>query len=203
MANLVRRDATSTSGGELTSGTQTIAGAKTWTGAQTFSGAITPTGGIVGKTDGVAIAAGYIGETVRTALTASGNTSAGGVYVASGATFTLQPGEYLIDVQAYIQITTTIASTTPAGGFALRTTSPSVTTIEQAFFSYWNVPLASAQIQLMTLRTVVIINTATTYQVAVQSNTASNYVVGILADGTALGGAAGTASSFVRTIRIA
>jgi hypothetical protein len=37
MSNLVRRDATSTSGGELTASAQTIPGAKTFTGVTTFS----------------------------------------------------------------------------------------------------------------------------------------------------------------------
>ena len=56
MSNLTRRDASATSGGELTTGAQTIAGAKT------FSGATTLSGGLLGKTDGVAVAASYIGQ---------------------------------------------------------------------------------------------------------------------------------------------
>jgi hypothetical protein len=38
----------------------------TFSGALTITGALTPSGGIVGKTDGVAVAAGYVGEICTT-----------------------------------------------------------------------------------------------------------------------------------------
>lgn len=68
---LTRKPASSSgNGGELdNTASQTIAGAKIFTGATTFSSALTPTGGIVGKTDGVAIASGQIGEVYRTSYT--------------------------------------------------------------------------------------------------------------------------------------
>ena len=68
MVDLIRKDATSTVGGELTNGAQTIAGAKTFTGATTFSGALTPSGGLVGRTSGVAVPAGQIGETIQSLI---------------------------------------------------------------------------------------------------------------------------------------
>ena len=51
--------------------------------------------------------------------------------------------------------------------------------------------------------TTVNVTSATTYQVSVQSNTASNYTFKIEADGTVLGGVTGTISSYARWIRIA
>lgn len=57
---LIRKPASASNNGELeSSAAQTISGAKT------FTGAITPTGGIVGKTDGAAVAAGYVGERIE------------------------------------------------------------------------------------------------------------------------------------------
>jgi hypothetical protein len=47
----------------VSTGTQTFAGNKT------FNGSITPSGGIVGKTDGVAVAAGKVGEIYTTSFT--------------------------------------------------------------------------------------------------------------------------------------
>jgi hypothetical protein len=76
-------------------------------------------------------------------------------------------------------------------------------TVEQVFYSLPNVATASTINQPMYLHTTVNVSSATIYQISAQSNTASNYTFGILADGAALGGASGTVSSFVRTVRIA
>ena len=79
--------------GLVTAGTQTIAGAKT------FSGAITPTGGIVGKTDGVAVAAGYVGE--RFSATTGNNYPTSANTPTTLASFTLNKGKYLVGYTTY------------------------------------------------------------------------------------------------------
>lgn len=98
---LVRKPASSSNDGELdSSSAQTIAGAKTFTGALTasstlsVSGALTPSGGIVGRTDGVAVPAGYIGETQTT--TFDFNTLTANTYSTSSG-INLTPGVWLID----------------------------------------------------------------------------------------------------------
>lgn len=74
MPDLVRKPASASNNGELdSSAAQVIPGAKT------FSGAITPSGGIVGKTDGVAVGSGLVGETQTTQNTAGVSLTTGGV----------------------------------------------------------------------------------------------------------------------------
>lgn len=115
---LIRKPASATNDGELdSSSAQTISGAKTFTGALTasstlsVSGALTPSGGIVGRTDGVAVPAGQIGEMSGTLRNGTGGSSYStrstttvtssatllnsislnkGVYLVSGAVQTLQ-----------------------------------------------------------------------------------------------------------------
>jgi hypothetical protein len=115
MSNLVRRDATSTSGGELTPSAQTIPGAKTFTGATTFSENTTgllvtkwnassalagtdgssglyKAGSAPGLTTGAAIPAGYVGEMLT-------STFSGVTITTSGVTLTtrsLNKGTYLV-----------------------------------------------------------------------------------------------------------
>ena len=106
MTELVRKPASASNDGELNSeSAQTIAGAKT------FTGALTPSGGIVGRTDGVAVPAGQIGETpVATAKSATG----GAAYTIEASTnltstpnnvcaVTLNRGTYL--AAAFVSIT--------------------------------------------------------------------------------------------------
>ena len=88
MSNLTRRDASATSGGELTTGAQTIAGAKT------FSGATTLSGGLVGKTDGVAVAAGYVGQVLTASLSNVALTVSGTVY--NAGSLALTAGTWLV-----------------------------------------------------------------------------------------------------------
>jgi hypothetical protein len=59
LASTTVGEASASSPGIVTTGTQTFAGDKT------FNGSITPSGGIVGKTDGLAVAAGRVGERVE------------------------------------------------------------------------------------------------------------------------------------------
>lgn len=100
---LIRKPASSSNDGELdSSSAQTIAGAKTFTGALTasstlsVSGALTPSGGIVGRTDGVAVPAGQIGETQTASMS---NTTLTGTTVetdVTGASITLGAGIWLV-----------------------------------------------------------------------------------------------------------
>jgi hypothetical protein len=63
LASTTVGEASASSSGIVTTGTQTFAGDKT------FNGSLTPSGGIVGKTDGVAVAAGKVGEIYTTSFT--------------------------------------------------------------------------------------------------------------------------------------
>ena len=62
----------------------------TFSGAMTFTGPITPSGGIVGKTDGVAVAAGYVGEMLGSEDTGTGGSS---YYVSSTTAITATPAD--------------------------------------------------------------------------------------------------------------
>jgi hypothetical protein len=79
----------------------TTKGAQTIAGDKTFSGALTPSGGIVGKTDGVAVAAGYVGEILTAgAETTYANIAANQVNTISRA---LSKGTYLVSLFLYIR----------------------------------------------------------------------------------------------------
>ena len=114
MVDLIRKDATSTVGGELTNGAQTIAGAKTFTGATTFSSTLTPSGGVVGRTNGVAVPAGQIGETITSANIVTTTLASLSDTDITNATITLTPGVWRITYQLTCQMLT--ASATNDGG---------------------------------------------------------------------------------------
>ena len=96
---LVRKPASATNGGELDSSiTQVIPGAKTFTGAETHTGVATFSGGapILGRTDGVAVPANYIGQYI-TWVTPPGDMSlTSTVQDWPNATLILTPGVYLV-----------------------------------------------------------------------------------------------------------
>jgi hypothetical protein len=119
MANLVRRDATSTSGGELTTSAQTIPGAKTFTGVTTFSENTTgllvtkwnastalagtdgssglyKAGSAPGLTTAATISSGYVGERP----TLQNGTVTATTTLAQWASITLTPGVWLLSASA-------------------------------------------------------------------------------------------------------
>jgi hypothetical protein len=75
----------------VTTGTQTFAGDKT------FNGSITPSGGIVGKTDGVAVAAGRVGQVITATLGNVSLAASGGQY--NGGTLSLTAGVWIIEAK--------------------------------------------------------------------------------------------------------
>jgi hypothetical protein len=94
MVELIRKSASATNGGELDSSvTQVIPGAKT------FSGALTPAGGIVGKTDGVTVPAGYVGQVIQ--VTGASTTGLNAT-VSNITNITLTPGVWLITAAGFI-----------------------------------------------------------------------------------------------------
>jgi hypothetical protein len=100
MPELVRKSASATNGGELDSSTtQVIPGAKTFSGAVTISGALTPVSGIVGKTDGVAVPAGYVGQVIQ--VTGASTTGLNAT-VSNITSIALTPGVWLITASGYI-----------------------------------------------------------------------------------------------------
>ena len=160
-----------------------------------------PATALVGTTSGVNPAAGIVGENNRVALTASGNTSISATYVDSSATLTLQPGVYEITVQPYLAITTVGVNTTPAVAVALRTSAN--VSLRQLAFTYPNIALGGTVFNFCPCFIVpVTISVATTYKVSVQTNSTTNYNIGILADGVSLGGSTGTIQSSMEWKRI-
>ncbi|WP_141732418.1 hypothetical protein [Oligoflexus tunisiensis] len=90
--------AASTPAGPSTSGivTDGTTGAQTFGGDKVFNGSITPAGGIVGKTDGVPVAQGYVGETLAATLGSVQTSTSSSPVAISGLSLNLTAGNWLV-----------------------------------------------------------------------------------------------------------
>ena len=191
MVDLIRKDATSTVGGELTNGTQTIAGAKTFTDATTFSasvtmsGALTPSGGVVGRTSGVAVPAGQIGQIVTWTSTPSDQTVTTTETDWTNAFISLPAGVWQINASIAVAVTTGSGTNVDCSNIVTLTDSSNVKIQDMArvLRTSWVSATAGAvgQYGVLSMSCVVTPGSTTTYKLRVQRND---------------GGVAGTATVF-------
>jgi hypothetical protein len=179
MSNLVRRDATSTSGGELTASAQTIPGAKTFTGAVALSG------GQVGKTDGAAIASGYVGETKTWTVSPSDQAVTTTETDWTNAFITLPAGVWQIHVLVEAAVTTGSGTNVDCSNIITLTDSSNtkIQDMSRVLRMSWVSATAGAvgQYGTLSMSCVVVPTGSTVYKLRVQRND---------------GGAAGTATVF-------
>lgn len=175
---------------------------------QTFAGKKTLDGGalIKGDTSGVAIAAGYVGETVSTLLTLGGSTSVAGTYVDGTGTMTLTAGIWLVTVLNSLAITigaTNVGAV--AANTSLRTSTNTV--VASAFAQTQNGTAGSINIVIFahTINTIVNIAASTTYKISILCNSslgASGGIATLYADGTS-GGSGTVTVNRMSAVRIA
>lgn len=135
----------STTVGVATASTAGIVSATTQSfgGNKTFVGTITPSGGIVGKTDGVPVAVGNVGENQTAVVSAAASISVSNVSfleISSATRLTLTAGNWLIMTTGYGYMTQSGLSAT--GGitgdiqFWNATDSVEITSADEAFLQY-------------------------------------------------------------------
>ena len=160
---------------------------------QTFAGKKTLDGGalIKGDTSGVAIAAGYVGETVSTLLTAGGVTSVAGTFVDGTGTMTLTAGIWLVTVLNSLAITLGVTNVNAVtANTSLRT---STNTVAASAFSQIANGIASSVTNIIfphTITAIVNISASTTYKISILCNSSSGASGGtatFYADGTSGG----------------
>lgn len=123
---------------------------------------------VPGKTDGVAVPAGYVGEFQEVVTASDTGTSAADTWTdATGLSMTLQPGVWLIGYN--VMLSNVSASANPMINAALRTGSSLVgNTICAAFAG-----TSSSWASTLTQSTVINISSATTYKVSIRSQSAT------------------------------
>ena len=112
----------------------------TFSGALTITGALTPSGGIVGKTDGVAVAAGYVGE--RRAFTSRTVTGSSNAWAANATPLdTIPSGVWLISCS--FSVRTDNAGSFIATGVSTNTTADNSGRVVLAHLGYLNLTTSS------------------------------------------------------------
>jgi hypothetical protein len=161
LASTTVGEASASSPGIVTTGTQTFAGDKT------FNGSITPSGGIIGKTDGVPVAAGNVGEVITWASAPSTQVLTTSVADWTNATIVLTPGVWQISANITVQVATGTTAANNTTGVVYVTDGSN--TVIQNMESGVAVTTPAAASTLVTsalgFSAVVNISTSTTYKI--------------------------------------
>jgi hypothetical protein len=162
---LVRKPASSSNDGELdSSSAQTIAGAKT------FTGALTPSGGIVGRTDGVAVPAGMIGERVTWASAPGNQAMTTTMTDWTNASISLSAGVWMVyaNVQCIAETGTAVSNFSSANVVITDTGNAIVQEMDQQLMCRTSAAASAFQACTLAFSFLANVNSSTTYKIRVR-----------------------------------